>query len=100
MDRDYDNISKKRLMNNIKKKFNTTIIGSLAIFEEEFGEMWGHGQPYEELDDEQVECREIWQEVREKILDAGHSNARAAQNELSQYSFTWNRYVMNFRVKD
>ena len=33
----YKENSKKRLLNNIKKKFDTTIIGSLAAFEEEFG---------------------------------------------------------------
>ena len=33
----YEENSKKRLLNNIRKKFDTTIIGSLAAFEEEFG---------------------------------------------------------------
>ena len=45
----YEENSKKRLLNNIKKKFDTTIIGSLAAFEEEFGYLWGHGKHYSEL---------------------------------------------------
>ena len=48
----YKENSKKRLLNNIKKKFDTTIIGSLAAFEEEFGYLWGHGKHYSELTDQ------------------------------------------------
>ena len=33
----YKENSKKRILNNIKKKFDTTIIGSLAAFEDEVG---------------------------------------------------------------
>ena len=36
----YKESSKKRLLNIIKKKFDTTTIGSLAILEELFGELW------------------------------------------------------------
>jgi hypothetical protein len=37
------------LLNNIEKKFNTTIIGSLAAIEESFGFLWGHGKRVDEL---------------------------------------------------
>ena len=78
---DYKNFSKKRLLNNIQKKFNTTTIGSLAIIED------------------QKDWREAWSDTRTKILDLGNSNLRAAQSEISQYTLTWNRYVTNFYVK-
>ena len=45
MSEKYNEFSKKRLLNNLEKKFNTTIIGSLAVFEEELGHLWGHGLP-------------------------------------------------------
>jgi len=93
----YNDISKKRLLNNIKKKFDTTIIGSLAVFEGEFGYLWGHGLPFRELTDSQKEFRNLWQEARTRILDAGNSNLRAAQSEIAQYTLSWNRYVMNFK---
>ena len=96
----YDEFSKKRLFNNIEKKFNTTIIGSLAIFEEQFGQMWGHGLNYEELTEEQKELRKVWKDTRTRILDTGNSNLRAAQNELSQYSFHWNRYITHFEFRE
>lgn len=94
----YDDFSKKRLLNNLEKKFNTTIIGSLAIFEEQFGFMWGHGTPYSSLNSQQKQLRNLWKEARTKILDSGNSNLRAAQSELAQYSFTWNRYITNFQL--
>ena len=98
MSEKYNEFSKKRLLNNLEKKFNTTIIGSLAVFEEELGHLWGHGLPTEDLTEEQKNIRRLWKKARVKILDNGGSNLRAAQNELAQYSFHWNRYVMNFDV--
>jgi len=96
----YKDSSKKRLLNNIKKKFDTTTIGSLAIIEEFFGELWGHGVHYNELTEEEKEWREDWTEARTKILDLGNSNLRGAHSEISQYSISWNRYVTNFIVKN
>lgn len=92
--------SKKRLMNNIKKKFNTTIIGSLASFEENFGFLWGHGKPYNELTESQKENRKLWEETRNQILDKGNFNLRSAQTEISQYTLSWNRYVTKFVAKE
>lgn len=96
---DYKNFSKKRLLNNIQKKFDTTTIGSLAIIEDNFGFLWGHGLPYNQLSEDQKDWREAWSDTRTKILDLGNSNLRAAQSEISQYTLTWNRYVTNFYVK-
>ena len=33
-------------------------------------------------------------------LDNGNANLRAAQNEISQYTMSWNRYVTNYYQKD
>ena len=92
----YKDNSKRRLLNILKKKFDTTIIGSLAAFEERFGELWGHGLPLGELDEDQRYWRDMWMETRAKVLDNGNSNLRAAQNEIAQYTLSWNRYVTNF----
>jgi hypothetical protein len=96
----YKDSSKKRFLNILKKKFDTTTIGSLAILEELFGELWGHGIPYGSLTEEEEEWREVWNEVRTKILDLGNSNLRGAQSEIAQYTLSWNRYVTNFVIKD
>jgi len=94
----YKDNSKRRLLNNIKKKFDTTIIGSLAAFEEKFGELWGHGLPTAELDEDQLYWREVWADARSRILDNGNANLRAAQNEIAQYTLSWNRYVTQFNL--
>ena len=94
----YKDNSKRRLLNNIKKKFDTTIIGSLAAFEEKFGELWGHGLPAGELDEDQIYWREVWAAARSRILDNGNANLRAAQNEIAQYTLSWNRYVTQFNL--
>ena len=96
----YKDSSKRRLLSILKKKFDTTIIGSLAAFEERFGELWGHGLPLEHLDEDQLYWRELWNEARSTILDNGNSNLRAAQNEISQYTLSWNRYVNNFNYRN
>ena len=92
----YQESSKHRLCNIIKKKFNTTIIGSLAAFEDQFGDLWGHGLPTSDLDEDQRYWRDIWMDTRSKILDNGNSNLRAAESEISQYTLSWNRYVTKF----
>jgi len=96
----YKESSKRRLSNILKKKFDTTIIGSLAAFEERFGELWGHGLPMNDLDEDQRYWREVWMETRSKVLDNGNANLRAAQNEVSQYTLSWNRYVTKFHNRD
>ena len=92
----YKDNSKRRLLNILKKKFDTTIIGSLAAFEEKFGDLWGHGLAMNDLDEDQRYWRDVWMETRSKVLDNGNSNLRAAQNEIAQYTLSWIRYVTNF----
>ena len=92
----YQDSSKRRLSTIIKKKFNTTIIGSLAAFEDQFGDLWGHGLPISDLDEDQRYWRDIWMDTRSKVLDNGNSNLRAAESEIAQYTLSWNRYVTKF----
>ena len=93
----YKENSKKRLINNIDKKFKTTMIGSLAVFEKYFGSLWGHGEP--SLTEEQKHFRELWEEARTDILNNGNTQMRIAQEEIAQYSMTWNRYKTEFIIK-
>jgi len=98
-EQEFEQVSKKRLTNNVTKKFNTTTIGSLAIFEEFFGELWGHGIPYKDLTEDELYFRKKWSEARTKVLDLGNSNLRGFQSEISQYTLTWNKYVTHFYIK-
>lgn len=94
----YADSSKKRLMTNITKKFQTTMIGALAAFEAEFGHLWGLNSDKPPTEEEN-EWLEVWKDVRSAILDNGNGNLRACLDEISQYSITWDRYKIDFIVK-
>jgi len=97
-DEAYKDNSKKRLLINIEKKFKTTMIGALSKFEAIFGYLWGHDKdgPLTKLE---LEMKRKWEEARTQILDNGNNNLRAAQQEIAQYTLSWNRYRTEFIVK-
>ena len=95
----YKNGSKKRLIANITKKLKTTMIGSLACFEEEFGELWGHNKDYDDKTDDERDWYDAWQATRTKILHSGNNQLRAATEEINQYSMTWDRHHIDFIIK-
>lgn len=96
----YKEGSRKRLSINITKKMKTNMIGSLAIFEEVFGYLWGHGKTRSRLTNEEMDMDELWQEVRSRVLDRGNANIRSVEDEILEYDCTWNRYQVNFIVKE
>ena len=93
-DEKYRDSSKKRLMKNVERKFKTTMIGALASFEKYFGDLWGHEEG--ELSDEQLKMKQFWEQARTEILNNGNSQLRIAQEEIAQYTMTWNRYHIDF----
>lgn len=96
----FQHSSRNRLIGNIKKKFNTTMIGALAAFEEQFGELWGDGLEFKDLTPEQLEERERWDIVRSQVLDNGNDQLRASIDEISHYTVSFNRYVTKFVIKN
>ena len=87
--------SKKRLITNIEKKFKTTMIGSLACFEDIFGELWGHNKEGE-LTSEEMYWQQKWEEVRTEVLNNGNNQLRAAVEEITGYTMSWDRYKTDF----
>lgn len=96
----FQNNSRTRLMNAMQKRFNTTMVGALVAFEDEFGELWGNGLDTEELTPEQLEERDHWEKVRARVFDNGNDQARAAMDEISNYTVSWNKYVTKFIIKN
>lgn len=68
----------QQLLDNIYKRFQTTMIGALAKFEENFGHVWEN-----EPDDSKV--WDVWEYTRNSILNNGNKQARAAIDELKKY---------------
>ena len=91
--------SKKQLLDNIQKKFTTTMIGALDVFEKMFGHLWGHGKHESDLTQSEKEYRHEWEEARAAILNNGNNQARGAMDEISQHSVKKEKYRMDFVVK-
>ena len=94
-DRDsrYYQDSKDRLSKIVKKKIQTTMIGSLSTIEENLGFLWSGD------DEKSVEMRNIYEKIRSEILDKGNNQSRNIDAELSQYEIKWLRYQLTLPVR-
>ena len=78
----------------LEKRFKTTMIGSLARFEQSFGHLWEEDGP------DQQEYLDIWEYTRNSILNNGNKQMRAAIDEVSNMfgvGKTSTRYTYNFK---
>lgn len=90
--------SKTRLKKEVKKRIQTTMIGSLSSVEKFFGFLWGEGSE-KELTKEQIHMREVFEEMRTEILDKGNSQIRNSDSEIENYDVIWNKYHINLPIK-
>lgn len=69
----------------ITKRFQTTMIGALFEFEKAFGYLWGQ-QKYdnEPLSQKEIEFGELWDNVRNKILNNGNNQLRKTIADLNR----------------
>ena len=90
--------SKTRLKKEVKKRILTTMIGSLSSIEKFFGFLWGEGSEGEPTA-EQLQMRELFEELRTEILDKGNNQIRNTEAEIQNYDVTWNKYHINLPLK-
>jgi len=87
----------KILVDNVYKKFQTTMIGSLARFEAIFGHLWENDSK------EAEEFEDMWEYARNSILNNGNKQARSAIDDLSNYfgnnGTVKQKYQFNFDKK-
>ena len=69
------------MLYNIEKRLKTTMIGSIAKFEEFFGHLWEDENP--NID----HYYKLWEQARTSILNNGNNQIRLALNELSDYLY-------------
>ena len=69
--------NRPEIIKKIETRIRTTMIGSLARFEEAFGEVLDSSDHYAEL----------WDDVRTKILNNGNHQIRLATEELEDLIF-------------
>jgi hypothetical protein len=73
------NNDEQQLINNVYKKFQTTMIGSLARFESIFGHLW------EQDSEEGDKFADMWEYARNSILNNGNKQARAAVDDITDF---------------
>ncbi len=74
-----NNNTQQDLINRIYKNFQTTMIGSLARFEEKFGFLW------EKEHKDQMKYEDLWEDTRNSILNNGNKQARAALDDIAEF---------------
>lgn len=72
-------MNEQDLLNSIYRKFQTTMIGALARFEDNFGDLWDNDSA------EADRFADMWENTRNSILNNGNKQARSAINEISDY---------------
>lgn len=90
--------SRERLQRIIERKIRTSFIGALSRVEQHFGHLWGHDSRVS-LTPDQEKYRNIYDLLRNEILNNGNNQIRAIINELSQYTIEWDRYQYQLNVK-
>jgi hypothetical protein len=84
---------------NLEKRFQTTMIGSLAKFEESFGHLWGLDKNEEDLTDKELDFRDLWERTRMLILNNGNHQMRSAISEVTRFIRSKYKYNYKFYVK-
>ena len=90
------NTNEQQLLDNLYKRFQTTMIGALARFEENFGYVWQNEPDDSELWDH-------WEYTRNSILNNGNKQARAAIDDIKKYlnvNKFQNKYTYKFNFKE
>lgn len=88
------NNSKEQMKKAISAKLKTTMIGSLAKFEENFGYLWGHGK--NDKTKNELEFAKLWDLVRTEVLNNGNNQLRAAMQEIDNYTITFDGFKTEF----
>lgn len=82
------------------KRLETTMIGALSRFENVFGYLWGHHKNHNDpLTDSEIYFDNLWQDVRNNVLNHGNQQIRAMQNDMNKDNNSINvKYNYKFRL--
>jgi hypothetical protein len=84
----------------LSKRFQTTMIGSLYQFEQEFGYLWGFDKDDEDLTESEHRFRLKWEDVRYNILNNGNNQLRAAIKDSQKIKHNQDKYRYNYRFNN
>lgn len=76
--------SKTNLEKSTVKKMQTIMIGALACMEQNLGFLWGHNEDRVSTKEE-LELKDLFNKIRNEILDKGNGQIRNFKQELELY---------------
>lgn len=82
--------------NILNKRFQTTMIGALYQFEENFGYLWGLDKDLEDLTDQELFFRDKWEDTRNHVLNNGNNQFRKCVSDLDKNAQTSIKYKYKF----
>lgn len=83
----------------LTKRFQTTMIGALFEFEENFGYLWGLEKEDHELTKQELYFREKWNDTRNRVLNNGNNQLRKCLSDLKKYHQNTINYSYKFHQK-
>jgi len=82
------------------KRLETTMIGALARFENVFGYLWAHHKNMDEpLSDSEIHFDNMWQDVRNNILNHGNQQIRGLASDISKQLRNGPEVRYNYKFK-
>lgn len=90
--------ARRNLEDYAASRCKTILIGCLEEFENGFGYLWGHGQPYSALTDTQKDMYELWKEVRYEILSRGEFRINQLKTKFDHYDIH-NKKSYDFKLE-
>jgi len=85
--------NEQRLLDNVYKKFQTTMIGAIARFENNFGYLWDNESK------QSLAMENLWEDTRNSILNNGNKQARAAMDDIGDFLVNRSRSGVNVKQK-
>ena len=86
---------KRQLLNKIETRFKTVMIGSLSRIEDHLGFLWGYDKN-EKLTEQQQKFLDIWESLRNEILNHGNYHLREGLDDIEDFFDTAERYTYKF----
>jgi hypothetical protein len=71
------------IVKNLKKRFQTSMIGSIARIEDYFGFLWGIDK--DKISHIEEQNKNLWEELRTEILNHCNYQMRLALDELEEF---------------
>ena len=85
--------NEQRLLDNVYKKFQTTMIGAIARFENNFGYLWDNDSK------QSLAMENLWEDTRNSILNNGNKQARAAMDDIGDFLVNRSRSGVSVKQK-